>query len=135
MKKVINIAFDVGGVLSKYKSMRDLYGTLHGCADTKVFVISDMHPVEKIKDMLKLNSLLFDNTNIYSADFSTCGENCKNVLCEKLKIDILIDDFIGYVAEGKYVRLLVMPDPSQPYYSDDWKTDGTEGDFGRRRKT
>ena len=131
----MNIAFDVGGVLSKYKSIRDLYCKLHKCAGVKVFVISDMHPVEKIKDMLKLNNLLFDNTFTYSADFSTHGENCKKILCEQQDIDILIDDFIGYVSEGKHVRLLVMPDSNQPYYSDDWKTDGTEGDFGRRRKT
>ena len=134
MNKVTKIAFDVGGVLSKHQSIRDLYYTLTlNSGGVQTFVISDMHPVEKIKAMLKLNDLPCDD-NVYSADYATHGENCKKVLCEELGIDILIDDFIGYVADGKHVRLLVMPDPSEPYYSDDWKTDGTEGNFGRRKK-
>lgn len=83
--------------------------------------------------MLLKNGL--DTPFIYSADYKTHGENCKKVLCEHLCIDILIDDFIGYIAEGDFVRLLVMPDPRKPYYSDDWKTDGSEGDFGRRCST
>lgn len=49
---------------------------------------------------------------------------------------MLIDDFPGYVATpgSPPVRLLMMPDPGEPYYHDDWRTDGSEGDFGRRRK-
>ena len=134
MNKNIKIAFDVGGVLSKYESIRILYSNLfHNNRGIYPFVISDMHPVDKIKNMLKLNNLPF-NDNVYSADYATHGENCKKVLCEQLEIDILIDDFVGYVAQGKHVRLLVMPDPSEPYYSDDWKTDGNEGNFGRRKK-
>jgi len=134
MNKVTKIAFDVGGVLSKYKSIRDLYCNLtRNCSGIQTFVISDMHPAEKIIEMLELNGLPHYG-NVYSADYSSHGENCKKVLCEQLGIDILIDDFIGYVAGGKHVRLLVMPDPEEPYYSDDWKTDGSEGDFGRRKK-
>lgn len=132
----MKIAFDVGGVLSKHKSIRDLYATLfinQGHQDIQVFVISDMHPEEKIISMMSLNNLPTYN-NVYSADYKEHGENCKEVLCDQLGIDILIDDFIGYVAQGKHVRLLVMPDPNEPYYSDDWKTDGSEGDFGRRKK-
>jgi len=134
MNKVIKIAFDVGGVLSKYESIRLLYSNLfHNNQGIYPFVISDMHPVDKTKNMLKLNNLPF-NDNVYSADYETHGENCKKVLCEQLEIDILMDDFVGYVAQGKHVRLLVMPDPNEPYYSDNWKTDGSEGDFGRRKK-
>lgn len=130
--KFMKIAFDIGGVLSKYGAIRDLYCTLMQTG-VQTFVISDMHPVGKIVAMMKLNHLPFAD-NVYSADYSAHGENCKKVLCEQLGIDILIDDFIGYVAQGKHVRLLVMPDPNEPYYSDDWKTDGSEGDFGRRKK-
>jgi hypothetical protein len=32
------------------------------------------------------------------------------------------------------VSLLVWPNPEEPYYHDDFETDGSEGDFGRRRK-
>ena len=128
----MKIAFDIGGVLSKHKSIRDLYSALTlNRVGVETFIISDMHPLEKMIDMLQLNGILF-NDNIYCADYNTYGENCKKVLCESLGIDILIDDFIGYVAEGKFTRFLVMPDPSKPYYSPDWKTDGSEGNFGRR---
>jgi hypothetical protein len=128
----LKVAFDVGGVLSKHKSLQKLFITLSNNPTVEVHVISDMHPKEKIVKMLELNGL--SCPNIHSADYSKFGENCKKEICENLGIDILIDDFIGYVAEGDFTRLLVMPQPSEPYYSDDWKTDGSEGDFGRRIK-
>lgn len=129
----MKIAFDVGGVLSKHKILRELFLSLLD-GDNEIYVISDMHPEEKILDMLVLNGFPLLDISVHSADYATHGENCKKVLCEEIGIDILIDDFIGYVAQGKYVRLLVMPDPNEPYYSDDWKTDGSEGNFGRRKK-
>lgn len=129
----MKIAFDIGGVLSKHEPLRALYKRLF-YSSRDVFVISDMHPVQKIKDMMTLNGLPF-NDNVFSADYAQYGENCKERICNELGIDILIDDFIGYLAYGKHVRLLVMPDPCEPYYSDDWKTDGSEGNFGRRTKS
>ena len=39
---------------------------------------------------------------------------------------------LPFVASGDHVRLLVMPHPTEPYYHDDWETDGSEGKFGRR---
>lgn len=136
----MKIAFDVGGVLSKYPDiLRPLLDLLcfrgfdprYGI---ETHVISDMHPREKIEAMLRLNGIDVRPENIHSADYATHGENCKAVLCEELGIDILIDDFPGYVAQigSPRLRLLVMPDPSQPYYADEWKTDGSEGAFGRR---
>lgn len=131
----LRIAFDVGGVLTKYPDVfKALLKWLHDYTGVEVFIVSDMHPVQKIIDMLELNGLSFFKHKVHSADFKTHGELCKTVLCEQLGIDILIDDFTGYVAAGKFVRLLVMPDPVEPYYHDTWKTDGSEGDFGRRRK-
>lgn len=126
----MKIAFDVGGVLSKHEPIRELYRKMLSTPGIEVYVISDMHSTTLINNMLRDNNL--SGGMIYSADYAQHGENCKAVLCERLKIDVLIDDFIGYVAKGKHVRLLVMPDPDEPYYSDDWKTDGSEGDFGRR---
>ena len=137
----MRIAFDVGGVLSKYHNifrplLQDLYYA--GCENygtTEIHVISDIHPKEKILDMLRLNEFSFIyEKNVHSADYATYGEACKAKLCEELGIDLLIDDFPGYVADGHHVRLLVMPDTSQPYYNDDWITDGSEGDFGRRKR-
>lgn len=131
----MKIAFDVGGVLSKYPEVfRSLFHALRNAPGIEVFVISDMHPPGKILDMLLLNDFGLDG-HIHSADYAAHGEMCKSILCEKLGIDILIDDFPGYVAAGKHVRLLVMPEPTEPYYADSWRTDGSEGNFGRRRKT
>lgn len=134
----MRIAFDVGGVLSKYphtwRPLLDLL-TFRGVDpryDIETWIISDMHPEQKIVDMLQANNIPFDAERVRSADYQTHGEMCKAVLCEELGIDILIDDFPGYVAHGKHCRLLVMPNPHEPYYHDDWKTDGSEGGFGRR---
>lgn len=130
----MNIAFDIGGVLSKYPNV---FITMIRAFDStvKVHIISDMHPKENILKMLAMNGLDFIPVEqVHSADYENHGEQCKSILCKKLEIDLLIDDFPGYVCEGDHVRLLVMPNPSEPYYSDDWKTDGSEGNFGRRRK-
>jgi hypothetical protein len=100
----------------------------------EVYVISDMHDVGKMHHMLIDNGLFIDKDKVHSANYKEHGEFCKTHLCKQLGIDILIDDFIGYLAEGDFIRMLVMPDAKQPYYADSWKTDGSEGDFGRRRK-
>lgn len=138
----MKIAFDVGGVLSKYPQIfRPLLEMLHRRGDDPAYriecwVISDMHPVEKIIDMLKANQMPFLSHRVRSANYALHGEACKAVLCKDLGIDILVDDFIGYVATpgSPLIRLLLMPDPSLPYYHDSWWTDGSEGDFGRRKK-
>jgi len=140
----LKIAFDIGGVLSKYPDQfRILIDKLQdpGRSDletgepaVEVFVISDMHDVDKMYQMLRDNRIFVDKSKIFSAPYQEQGEFCKTYLCNQLGIDILIDDFIGYVAEGNFIRLLSMPNASLPYYHDTWKTDGNEGDFGRRRK-
>lgn len=134
----MKIAFDIGGVLSKYpKELKPLLrmlfheGKKYGI---EVHVISDMHPIASILAMLLCNDISVPIPNVHSADYKAHGERCKAVLCEQLGINILIDDFPGYLADGSRLRLLVMPDTSRPYYHDDWRTDGSEGDFGRRRK-
>lgn len=137
------MAFDIGGVLSKYPKvfkplLRSLWiancQTYHGGELTDVYIISDMHPKEKIWDWLLRNDLdiYIEKDNVYSADYTTHGEKCKAVLCKELGIDILVDDFPGYVADGEHVRLLVMPNTNKSYYHDTWITDGSEGNFGRR---
>lgn len=132
----MRIAFDVGGVLSKYPhTWIPLLDVLHYHGKEKgieIWIISDMHPEQKIIDMLELNAVPFYKHRVRSADYKTHGELCKAVLCKELGIDIMIDDFPGYVATGDHVRLLVMPNPHEPYYHDAWQTDGSEGQFGRR---
>lgn len=130
----MKIAIDIGGVISKYpKQFRNF---VEGCTGSSIdiYIISDMHDTEKIYDMLVKNDILVDREKIFSADYNRYGEGCKAELCRELGIDILIDDFVGYVSLPGMppVRLLVMPDAALPYYHEKWKTDGSEGDFGRR---
>ena len=138
---MLKIGIDIGGVISKYPdTFRKLINkfqaeTVPGISSRcQIYIISDMHDVDAMHQMLKTNDIAVDKSQIFSADYATYGEFCKTKLCQDLEIDILIDDFIGYVAEGDFIRLLVMPNTSMPYYSDSWKTDGSEGDFGRRVK-
>jgi hypothetical protein len=137
----MRVAFDVGGVLSKYpEQFRQLIKTLRSptwCVGSEVFVISDMHPKQKIVDILRLNDFSdIPEENVYSADYDTYGEACKAILLEELKIDMFFDDFIGYVAVGGApIRLLVMPDAETPYYADSWKMPEGEPTFGRRTYT
>lgn len=137
MVSIIKIGVDVGGVISKHPTIfRALFNALTQVQEVEIWVVSDMHPVEMIVEMLLLNDIPFDPHHVVSADFKKHGERCKAVVAEQLGLDILIDDFPGYVgSSGKPpVRLLVMPDPEEPYYHDTWRTDGSEGDFGRRRR-
>lgn len=131
----MKIAFDIGGVLSKYPHVfRPLLDVLHfhgNAQGIEVYIISDMHPHEKIIDTLELNGMAHYKHRCHSADYRTHGEMCKAVLCKELGIDLLVDDFPGYVAAGDHVRLLMMPNPEMDYYHRDWKTDGSEGNFGR----
>lgn len=127
---MIKVAFDIGGVLSKYPQLCHFMNLLT-CAHltVEVHIISDMHPKADVVKQCRDNGILVDEKNIHSADYATYGEYCKAKLCKELSIDILVDDFVGYLADGKHIRLLVMPDSTKPYWHNDWVADG---DFGRR---
>lgn len=139
---MIKVAFDIGGVLSKYPEIfRALLAKLTepGVGQVvEVHVISDMHPKEKIIEVLTLNGFMgyFTPERVHSADYDEYCEGCKAILLEELGIDVFFDDFIGYVTPGGApVRLLVMPDHEKPYYADSWKMPEGEPEFGRRRFT
>ena len=132
----MKIAFDIGGVLSKYKSMRTLLDSLD-YAGEDIYIITDMHNKEEILEQLNANDILIHPRNVYSADYTKYGEAAKAILLRDLGIDIFFDDFIGYLFwDASWgpapVRCLLMPDPLQPYWSDDWKVQDNL-DFGRRR--
>ena len=132
----MKVAFDIGGVLSKYPdTFRQLVAALIDFGH-EVYVITDMPDKEKTVAMLQENLFGFiPESNVHNADYNKYGELCKAVLLRKLKIDMFFDDFPGYLTEGCKVRLQVLPDPQRPYYHRTWKTDGSEGDFGRRIPT
>jgi len=147
----MRVAFDVGGVLSKYPGeFRELIANLIR-GGNEVFIISDIHPRERILDLLRMNHFVTDDErwpigpalipeeNVYSADYHTHGEACKAVMLEQLGIDMFFDDFIGYVTpiigEHRTIRFLIMPDHEKPYYDNSWKTPDGEPIFGRRNYT
>lgn len=131
----LRISFDIGGVLSKYPDQfRPLVTALLASPLVDVFVLSDMKPHARAVAFCHDNGFPVLPGRIICCDYEAHGELCKAVAMRELCIAIHLDDFPGYLAEGCPVRLLVMPDPSRDYYHEAWKTDGSEGNFGRRRK-
>jgi len=133
----LKIAFDIGGVLSKYPAeFRKLLADLDGNDDIELFVITDMHDKDEVVKQLNENlGYFFSPKNVYCADYEKHGELCKAVLLRDLKIDMFYDDFVGYTMWPPHfgpapIRMLVMPDGYRPYWHPDWKCSG--GDFGRR---
>lgn len=127
----LKVGVDIGGAVSKYPDVfRRLISTLQA-GGAEVWAVSDMAR-EKAVDMLERNGIPVEAERVVHADYEKHGERCKQVACERLGIEIMIDDHAGYVYSGSHVRLLVMPDPDLPYYADKWRTDGSEGTFGRR---
>lgn len=130
---MLRIAFDIGGVLSKYPDIlrRMILALLAGGAE--VHVITDMHDQADVLRQLERNGYgAIPAEHVHCADYDAHGEGCKAVLLDSLGIEVFLDDFIGYVSAGGCpVRLLVMPDASKPYYADDWQSDGVP-EFGRR---
>lgn len=142
----MKIAFDIGGVLSKYPDQfREM---LKDFSNSEIFVITDMHDKAEVVKMLTDNGFIktvvgfgpigpIYEQNVYCADYKTHGDMCKAVLLKELGIDIFFDDFVGYTNWDSSlgpapIRLLVMPDPWKPYWADSWKVP-VESDFGRRR--
>lgn len=129
------IGFDIGGILSKYTEILTLYRVCLASLECEVHILTDM-PKDNALAMLRLNGIDLDPAYVHGCDYDEYGEECKSEKAKEIGLDILIDDFIGYVATpgAPALRLLAMPDPTRDYYHPDWKTDGTEGNFGRRKK-
>ena len=134
MSDPLRISFDIGGVLSKRPDVfRPMVAALQA-GGAEVFVITDMHDHAQSVRFVRDNGYDIPSEHILNADFSAHGEDCKRVVIEAHGIMLHIDDFPGYLAHSACVGLLVWPDPSRPYYADEFVTDGSEGSFGRRRK-
>ena len=134
-EKPLSISFDIGGVLSKYPHVfRPMVKALQrgGC---RVFVITDMNDHEQSVRFVQGNGYDIPAENILNADYTAHGEDCKAVVIRDHSIDVHVDDFPGYCAHSECLSLFTWPNSELPYYADDFKTDGKEGDFGRRKKT
>ena len=133
----MKLAFDIGGVISKYPAeFRHLMQSLMQM-NNEVFIITDMHDKREVMEALNMNGFGFvPEDKVFCADYTNQGEFCKAILLKELKIDALIDDFGGYVQWDSSlgpapIRLLIAPDAFKPYWHPDWKTT-VNSDFGRR---
>lgn len=128
------IAFDIGGVLSKYPDKFRPFVVQLLQVGIEVFVITDMHDVEKIYEMLVLNDFgMIPKANVYSADYKEHGDGCKAELLRELEIDLFFDDHLPYMMlPGDTIQSLVMPTPFKPYWSPEWKVPEGDPEFGRR---
>ena len=133
----MKIALDIGGVISKYPDEFKRLAESFLFSQNEVFVITDMHDKAEVRQTLDMNGFgCIPDDHVYCADYTTHGELCKAVLLKELRIDILIDDFPGYVQWDSSlgpapIRLFVAPDPFRPYWHPEWKT-VVHSDFGRR---
>lgn len=135
LRRPIRVALDIGGVISKYPDEVRALAEAIVAGGGEVHVITDMHDREDVIGQLDANSFGFIAPDrVHCADYATHGEGCKAELLASLGIDVLLDDFVGYVAiPGCPVRCLVMPDAERPYWHPTWNAGKAEGsDFGRR---
>lgn len=133
----LRVAFDIGGVLSKRPDVfRPLVAALQA-GGVEVFVVTDMPDHEQSVRLVRDNGYAIPAANILNSDYTAYGETCKAEIVKAHNLHLLVDDFPGYASavatETDAVSLFTWPDPRRPYYADDFKTDGKEGDFGRRR--
>jgi hypothetical protein len=92
-------------------------------APIEIHILTDM-PWSKARELLALNSVRVPESRIHSCDYATHGDGYKAEVARTIGLDALVDDHMGYlsVAGAPMLRMLVMPDPSQPYYDPAWKT-------------
>ena len=129
----LKVAFDIGGVLSKYPEVFKPLALDLATQGWEVHILTDIHDRDKTIAMLAMNGLGWVKAeHVHNADYTALGEMCKAVILDKLQIDLFFDDFPGYLTTGCPVRCHVMPDPYRPYWAPSWKTDPADGEFGRR---
>lgn len=126
------IGVDIGGAISKYPDIMLPIMRALSAGGIEVHVVTDM-PIKKALAMLTLNDVNIPASRVHSCDYEAHGDACKAIKAQELGLDMLWDDCLGYVSSGAPpVRMLVMPDGDRDYYHPSWKTDGAEGEFGRR---
>jgi hypothetical protein len=134
----MKIAIDIGGCISKYPELfRQLIDGWNQNPSVEVHVITDMHDRGYTLENLATNNIPVPPERVHNANYAKYGEMSKAILLKKLGIDILIDDFPGYMVWDPRlgpapIRMQVQPDPYRPYWSKTWITRSTDGEFGRR---
>jgi hypothetical protein len=130
----LKVSFDIGGVLTKHPDQfRKMIRALRD-GGAEVYVITDIPDHQRAIRLLRDNDMPVTDDNVVCANYAMFGDECKARAIELLGIDIHVDDHPGYCAHDRCVSLLAWPQPKLPYYADEFITDGSEGDFGRRKK-
>lgn len=134
----LKVAFDIGGVISKYPDQfRQIIESLSLNNNIEVHVITDQHDRDYTLQQLKDNGFDIPSDRVHNSDYEKYGEMCKAIVMKDNQIDMLVDDFPGYMTwDYNYgpapIRLQIQPDPYLPYWSSKWKTRPDDGEFGRR---
>ncbi|MDQ3834306.1 MAG: hypothetical protein M3315_11900 [Actinomycetota bacterium] len=131
----LRVSFDIGGVLSKYPQVFRPFVAVLQAGGAEVYVLTDMHDHDQSVRFVQGNGYDIKPENVLNSDYAEFGELCKAKIIRDMGIDIHVDDFPGYCAHSECVSLFVWPNPSEPYYHDEFKTDGSEGTFGRRKRS
>jgi hypothetical protein len=128
----MKVAFDVGGVLTRYpRECRELIACLLQ-GGHEVFVVTDMPDRDKVVAALVANDFTDPRLlgNVVLARHSRHGDACKAVVLLDLGIDVLVDDHLGYLGwpwpTRAPLRLLVVPDPRRAYYGETWRGEVVE---------
>lgn len=135
---MIRVAFDIGGVLSKYPEVFRPVVAAFLASGIEVHVVTDMHDRDETLTILRENGFgAIQEENVHDSDYESEGEFCKATILRRLGIDLILDDFPGYLTwDSRFgpapVRCLVMPDPYRPYWAETWRGDPDAGEFGRR---
>lgn len=139
----LRVAFDIGGVISRYpEKMKDFMEALHR-GGAEVMIVTDMNQADALaccrenglmefvghKGIPKTDDVEHDwsirQSWVVSADWSRDGDLCKSNVVEECEIDILIDDRPDYVATGDFIGLVLSPRPGVPYYAAGWSNKST----------
>jgi hypothetical protein len=116
----MKIAFDIGGVISRYPAPMKLLMQALMDGGVDVHVLTDMCP-DDAHTCLHDNGFEFiPNDNVHSADWTQHGDRCKTEVIHREGFDILIDDRPDYCAEGDFIGLVLSPRPQKPYYATEW---------------
>jgi len=116
----MKIAFDIGGLISRYPEQMTTMMRALIAGGVEVYIITDMNQQDALTACRENNLDFIPPERILSGDWSKCGDRCKTVLCEEHEIDIMVDDRPDYCAEGNFIGLVLSPRPQVLYYAPGW---------------
>lgn len=118
----MKIAFDIGGVISKYpEKMRELIIALI-CGGIDVHIITDMPKTASDRLMIENGfHRVIGLDKVHNANWALHQDQCKAELCKELGIDILVDDRPDYCAGLDCIGFVVSPRPKLTYNAATWK--------------